>query len=153
MSKFRTGRKNQHITPFTRFKFPEDKGEYIPSTIELLEHQESYQTEDGHISWHIQNADDIESENIIIKCYAYLATGRFFSTSVAPGEYGDSDASDALIAIIYLKDIPDEHLDKLKTGSVVKLTVSMYTTTDLYRVETGNSYSEHIEIRLVPMKV
>lgn len=152
MGKFTNGRKS-HVTPFTRFKFPTDKGEYQPSTIELLQKQESYQTEEGAISWHISHSDDIESGKIIIPCYAYLATGRFFSTSVAPSEYGDADASDALIAIIYLKDIPDEHLDKLSTGSIVKLTVSMYTYTDLYRIETGNSYADHIEIRLVPMKV
>lgn len=151
MAKFTNG-KRQHITPFTKFKFPHDKGPYAPSTIELLAEQESLQTEHGDITWHIQNAEDIETLDIVIPCYAYLATGRFFSTSVAPSEYGDADASDALIAIVYLDEIPSEHLDKLSTGSVVKLTVSMYTRTDLYRVETGNSYSDHIELRLVPMK-
>lgn len=151
MSKF-ISKTNKHVTPFTRFKFPQNRGRYRPSTIELLEKQESYQTEHGDITWHTHNSSDLKSLGIIIPAYAYLATGRFFSTSVAPSEYGDADASDALIAIIYLDDIPDEHLDKLSTGSIVKLTVSMYTSKDVYRVETGNSYSEHIEVRLVPMK-
>lgn len=153
MGKFRTGNKKGHVTPFTKFKFPEDKGKYAPSTIEFLNTPVADRTESGHITWNMQSSDSIESTGVIVNCYAYLATGRFFSTAVAPSEYGDADASDELLAIIYLDEIPEEHFHLLKTGNVVKLTVAMYTHTELYRITTGNPYSDHVEVKLTPLKL
>lgn len=147
-----TNKRPQSTGAFGRIKIPNKAHYFVPDKMELLKPMEAYQTSSGHITPLVSGIDSYVPTGIIIPCYSYLATGRFFSTQKAPSEYGDADVQDPLIVLIHTTKVPKEYLPYIQTGAVVRFTRQMYTEENaIYRLATGNVYSNHVEYKIVPV--
>lgn len=125
---------------------------YTPDIMEIMVTPPSRQTRSGHITSDVAGYDNYVPSGYKFKAYSYLATGRFFSTKVNPSEYGDGDAFDPLIVIVHTSGVPEEALDMLRPTAVVSLQRLGYTDPGtLYRIETGNPYPDHVELKIVPL--
>lgn len=129
------------------------RGRYhTPDIIYLLEQPKVTQTRGGYNTTSVKGKEDYVETGVQFKAYTYLATGRYFSTQVAPMEYGDGYVYDGLIAIIHTSDTTEENLARLRPGQIVAVTRKDYTGEKaLYRIATGNPYNRHVEYRLVPL--
>lgn len=143
---------NEQGSGFSRIKRPIKGQHYTPDTIEIMQAPRSIMTRGGHMTSNISSYDTYEPTGYKFKAYTYLATGRFFSTKVSPSEYGDGEVFDGLIAIIHTKGYPEKALDLIIPTAVVRVTRQGYTSPDtLYRIDTGNPYADHVEMKLVPL--
>lgn len=139
-------------TGFSRIKRPLKGQYYNPDTVEVMEPRPSTRTRAGSLTSNVSGYESYHTTGYIFPAYTYLATGRFFSTRVSPGEYGDAEVFDGLIALIHTKGFPEEALDYLRPTAVVKVTRQGYTEPGkLYRIDTGNPYADHVEMKLVPL--
>lgn len=137
---------------FSKIKRPLRGQYYTPDTIELMSMPESVVTRSGYETSNISGYGTYQSTGVTFKAYTYLATGRFFSTKVSPSEYGDGDVFDGLIAIIHTEGYPEGVLDQLIPTAIVKVTRQGYTSPGtLYRIDTGNPYPGHVEMKMVPV--
>lgn len=129
------------------------KGQFTPDVVEIVEQLESRQTDAGYISPFQMDKGDYVSTGITFPAYSYLATGRFLSTQVTPTEYGDRDALDSLLVLIYTSGKTEEEKSFIRPTQVIRLYRKGYTpdTGKLYRLVTGNPYPGHYEYRLVPI--
>lgn len=129
------------------------RGHFTPDEIEIVEQLESRQTDAGYISPFQSDKGDYVSTGITFPAYSYLATGRFLSTQVTPTEYGDRDALDSLMVLIYISGKTEEEKAMIRPTQVIRLYRKGYTpsTGKLYRLVTGNPYQSHYEYRLVPI--
>ena len=129
------------------------RGRYhTPDIIKLLTQPTVTQTRSGYNTTSVKNTLDYEETGVSFPAYTYLATGRYFSTQVAPMEYGDGYVYDGLIAIIHTANASEEDLAKLRPGQIVSVTRKDYTGEGArYRIATGNPYNRHVEYRLVPI--
>lgn len=129
------------------------RGFFTPDEIEIVEQLPSRQTEAGYISPFQQDKEDYVATGIVFPAYSYLATGRFLSTQVTPTEYGDRDALDSLMVLIYTIGKTEEEKAKIRPTQVIRLYRKGYTPDSgkLYRLVTGNPYQTHYEYRLVPI--
>lgn len=128
-------------------------GFFTPDIIEIVEQLPSRQTDAGYISPFQIDKENYVATGVTFPAYSYLATGRFLSTQVTPTEYGDRDALDSLMVLIYTIGKSTEDKDKIRPTQVVRLYRKGYTPTSgkLYRLVTGNPYQTHYEYRLVPI--
>lgn len=158
-------RVTEHVNPRKRIPFPKNKGPYINATIELLHSIKSYQSASGNLSlkegamFEIDElTDDVESvqypsTGVIVEAYAYLATGRFFSTSRTPSEYGDADVNDGELVIIYTNNLTENEIATIRANNLCRITIQLYTSKAvLFKYVTGNTYSDHLELKVVPAK-
>ena len=130
------------------------RGYFTPDVVEIVEQLDSRSTEAGYISIWQNGKESYVSTGITFPAYSYLATGRFLSTQVTPTEYGDRDALDSLLVLIYTFGKTKEEQDKIRPTQVIRLYRKGYTpdTGKLYRLVTGNPYAvDHVEYRLVPI--
>lgn len=128
-------------------------GSFTPDEIEIVEQLPSRQTDAGYISPFQLDRGSYVATGITFPAYSYLATGRFLSTQVTPTEYGDRDALDSLMVLIYTIGKTEEEKEKIRPTQVIRLYRKGYTpdTGKLYRLVTGNPYQTHYEYRLVPI--
>lgn len=139
-------------TGFSKIRRPLKGQYYTPDVIEVMETMPSTMTRAGNLTSNISGYDAYQSTGYKFPAYTYLATGRFFSTKVSPSEYGDAEVFDGLIALIHTKGFPEKALDLLRPTAVVKVTRKGYTEPrKLYRIDTGNPYADHVEMKLVPL--
>ncbi len=129
------------------------KGLFAPDVIEIVEQLRSRQTSAGYISPSENDRSDYVSTGISFPAYSYLATGRFLSTSVTPTEYGDRDALDSIMALIFIEGKTEAEIEQIRPTKVVRLYRKGYTPESgkMYRLVTGNVYPTHYEYRLVPL--
>lgn len=129
------------------------KGHFTPDVVEIVEPLTSRQTDAGYISPNQLGKESYVGTGIEFPAFSYLATGRFLSTQVTPTEYGDRDALDSLMALIYFDGKTEEEKARIKPTVVVRLYRKEYTPESgkLYRLVTGNPYPSHYEYRLVPI--
>lgn len=128
-------------------------GFFTPDVVEIVVPLVSQQTNSGYISPMQQDKEDYVSSGITFPAYSYLATGRFLSTQVSPTEYGDREALDSLMVLIYIDGKTEAELAYIRPTQVVRLYRKEYTADSgkLYRLVTGNPYQTHFEYRLVPL--
>ena len=129
-------------------------GHFTPDVLEIVGQLDSRQTDAGYISQFQTDKSNYVATGITFPCYSYLATGRFLSTQVTPTEYGDRDALDSLMVLIYTFGKTEEEKDLIRPTQVVRLYRKNYTPEGgkLYRLVTGNPYqTNHFEYRLVPI--
>lgn len=129
------------------------QGFFAPDVIEIVQQLQSRQTSAGYISPFESERSDYVSTGLTFPAYSYLATGRFLSTSVTPTEYGDRDALDSIMALIFIEGKTEEETAKIRPTQVVRLYRKGYTPESgkVYRLVTGNVYPTHYEYRLVPL--
>lgn len=141
--------------PFPKTKsFTTTKGYFTPDVVEIVEQLTSRQTGSGYISVNQMGAESYKPTGLTFPAYSYLATGRFLSTQVTPTMYGDRDALDSLMVLIYTFDKTEEEKDEIRPTRVVRIYRKGYSpsTGKLYRLVTGNPYAiDHVEYRLVPI--
>lgn len=128
-------------------------GHFTPDIVELVGQLPSRQTEAGYISPNQREGSDYVSTGVNFPAYSYLATGRFLSTQVTPTEYGDREALDTLMVLIYTIGKTEEEKALIRPTQVIRLYRKGYTPESgkLYRLVTGNPYQTHYEYRLVPI--
>lgn len=128
-------------------------GFFTPDEIEIVEQLKSRQTDAGYISPFQLDKESYVATGLTFPAYSYLATGRFLSTQVTPTEYGDRDALDSLMVLIYTIGKTEEEKALIRPTQVIRLYRKGYTpdTGKLYRLVTGNPYQTHYEYRLVPI--
>lgn len=129
------------------------RGHFTPDVVEIVNQLPSRQTEAGYISQFQLDKFDYKPSGISFPAYSYLATGRFLSTQVTPTEYGDRDALDSLLVLIYTTGKTEEEKALIRPTQVIRLYRKGYTPESgkLYRLVTGNPYQTHVEYRLVPI--
>lgn len=128
-------------------------GFFTPDVLELVDQLKSRPTEGGYISPFQDDKLSYVATGVTFPAYAYLATGRFLATQVTPTEYGDREALDSLMVLIYTIGMSEEDKAKIRPTQVVRLYRKGYTPAagKLYRLVTGNPYQTHYEYRLVPI--
>jgi hypothetical protein len=139
--------------PTSSDAFETTLGFYTPDVVEIVEPLTSRQTDSGYISPFQTGKENYVATGVSFPSYSYLATGRFLSTQVTPTEYGDRDALDSLLVLIYVIGKTQAEKDTIRPTQVVRLYRKQYTpeTGKLYRLVTGNPYPTHFEYRLVPI--
>lgn len=135
-----------------RAEYTGDRGHFTPDVLEIVEQLPSNQTDAGYIALSQSNDEgEYVPVGIEFPAFMYLATGRFLSTQVTPTEYGDRDALDSLMALIYTEGKTEEEKARIRPTQVVRIYRKGYSPTSgkLYRLVTGNPYPSHVEYRLV----
>lgn len=129
------------------------KGYFTPDIVEIVEPLSSRQTEAGYITLMQRGKESYVSTGINFPAYTFLATGRFLATSVNPTEYGDREALDHLMAIVHTMGKTEEEKAMIRPTIVARIYRKGYTPESgkLYRMVTGNPYTEHVEYRLTPI--
>lgn len=123
-----------------------------PDTVELQAPIESRVDRSGFVSPQVSNQGEYVTVGTPLPALSLLATGRFFSTQVAPHEYGDGDVADGLIVLIHKRHLTPEMRRLLRPTSIIRLTRREYGEEKrLYRMVTGNPYPEHVEYRIIPL--
>lgn len=135
-----------------RADYTGDIGHFTPDILEIVDQLQSQQTDAGYISpFQSNDCGDYVPSGITFPAFMYLATGRFLSTQVTPTEYGDRDALDSLMALIYTDGKTEEEKNRIRPTQVVRIYRRGYSPESgkLYRLVTGNPYPSHVEYRLV----
>lgn len=129
------------------------KAQHTPDSIEILVQRPTEQTTAGYVTQTQYRKESYEPTGTIFPAYVYLATGRYLSTSTTPLEYGIGDTKDYMMALIYIEGKTKEEIATLKVDTIVKVHRKDYTLEEngkLYRLVTGNPYSDHFEFRMIP---